>query len=337
MKQARRFVYLFAGLGYPFFDPPMDDEVSEEEIFLEVAKRAVLRRGASLSVTLIKHPTGLTKHRKRHTSSIQKDLRWTIEWPDGKRDDTRARHFADELRMAESVHGQFWDDISLIPVPKFLLSRTHSLSMSEFQKWAIEDGDIFNATSQISSLKINIRIEPEMMLWVWTSLPAFASDKVKRAAAYLLESHERGWFANRERTDMIRHDLTEIRPDLPTDIARLESAVVNAFKVVEALIGKVDRNANAIRNQLIANGFPGNQRMWFSPKRTLAEELDVLTRARNARAAHGFGSRQNIITYYEVMGWQTCAQILVSETLFRANSVRIDLFSILQNKAKMQK
>jgi hypothetical protein len=152
---------------------------------------------------------------------------------------------------------------------------------------------------------------------------------VERAVSFLHESHGRAWFAYGQRWDMAKYGPDYSGgPRVPSEVARLESAVVSAYKVVEALIGTTQ--PRFVVRELIRNGFQHADPVPFPPHESLGQELSRLAQARDSRAAHGSGSRKSAVTFYEVMGWQTCAQMLVNQALWRGNSVLADLIEILR-------
>jgi hypothetical protein len=262
-------------------------------------------------------------------------LRWAIRLPGGVRDDLLAERIQDHLRFIECVHGDRWTAIHLVPVRAALIGPLGHLDVERFGEELAQDESPFSAADKLIHLKSSSHGAPDDDLWLWTCLPSMQNPRLERAASFLLESHERAWFANRQRWEMFRRgEAAEDRPIVPSEIARLETATVMAFKVVEALLDNVQANEGMIRRRLLLEGFPAGEKVPFPPHRPLYEELVRLAEARDERAAHGSGSRKSVVTYYEVMGWQTCAQRLVGHALWRGNSLHRSLVNLLHTRSR---
>jgi hypothetical protein len=259
--------------------------------------------------------------------------RWTLRFPNGRRDDARAEIVADQLKCIESVNGMLWGMISLLPVRERLISKHRKLNVGRVvEDVARGEQGLALATEWREKLQHSMRRSSELDLFLWSSLPAMQDQMTERAVSFLHESHQRAWFANAHRWDMARCGPDHFEsPQVPSEAARLESAVVSAFKAVEALIGTT--KPSHIQQKLVLNRFEHARPVPFPPHNQLGLELSLLAKARDARAAHGSGSRKSAVTYYEVMGWQTCAQALVNQALLRGNSVRMDLIVVLRGRS----
>jgi hypothetical protein len=309
------YVYIVIGLGMPTRTLPESPDITAP------AQRACARIGMELNkVSLVGGNFVL------HAEDAE---RWILRFPKGRRDDNRAAIVADRLRCIESVNGMLWDQIRLLPVREELISVHRELDVARVAKdTATENDDLPDPSDCRQELGFVMRRGPEHDLFLWSSLSALEDEKTERAASFLHESHTRAWFANAERWDMAKRGPACCEtPCLPSGVARLESAVVSAFKAVEALIGTTA--PDLVERKLIRNRFRHAMLMPFPPYRSLGEELSRLAKARDARAAHGSGSRKSAVDYYEVMGWQTCAQQLVNQALLRGNSVRLDFIATL--------
>jgi hypothetical protein len=94
-------------------------------------------------------------------------------------------------------------------------------------------------------------------------------------------------------------------PPSALDRQRVETALLNAWKAIEALIGGEPGKGSRFRNRLIEVGIDPDEQVGFRgrPREALVDVLSRMYETRDARAAHGgpTSARKRGITYYELM------------------------------------
>jgi len=320
VAQARRYAephsYIVTGLGMPVRMLPEGPDIGGS------SQRACRRIGMEL---------GRVRLTGRDFSGDPEDAdRWTFRFQDGRRDDERAEVVADQLRCIESVNGMFWDMIHVVAIRDRIISKHGKVNIAQVLRGVASERPGLAAVAECRArLKMLTRRPADQDLFLWSSLPALREEKIERAVSFLHESHERAWFAYGQRWDMARFGPDCFNsPRAPSAAARLEGAVVAAFKAVEALVGTTQ--PRHVVRELIRNRYAQSMKVPYPPHSSLGEELTRLAEARDSRAAHGSGSRSGAVTIYELMGWQTCAQMLVNQALRRGNGVFADLVAILR-------
>jgi hypothetical protein len=99
--------------------------------------------------------------------------------------------------------------------------------------------------------------------------------------------------------------------------AKVETAVWNTLKSLEAIIGDPPKNERKLRKKLSDSGIDPDERigyLWHSTNtpdslEPLIEKIRKLSVCRDKRAAHGSKTSPNrSITYYELMDFQGCVR-----------------------------
>jgi hypothetical protein len=98
----------------------------------------------------------------------------------------------------------------------------------------------------------------------------------------------------------------------------IESAVWNAYKAIEAIIGEPPKDERKYRATLIAHGINPEEKVghcWPSlgannpAREPMADKIRKMAACRDKRAGHGSRtSPDRRITYYELMDFQACAR-----------------------------
>ena len=147
---------------------------------------------------------------------------------------------------------------------------------------------------------------------VMPMLPALLLDNdLWRGAQYYLGSVSLIAFMGDDVLDTLneRHAV----PETPSLMVDAESAVWQAFKAVEAVVGDPSSDERKLRRHLTdleLDDFPG---VWRHEKPAdLVTRVSDFVAARDAKAAHGrHHSRRGVLTYYEVMDYQYFASALL--------------------------
>lgn len=153
----------------------------------------------------------------------------------------------------------------------------------------------------------------EMM---WTLIPMLLTEeRLLYAALFLRASEEQIAFKGDDIEDtVLRAD------DFPLQLheaVKIENAIHNAYKVVEAIYGgTLSNDEQKVRKQLQSQGIfvdepVGYQHHGLHPREPILLKIAKLREARDDRAAHGriHANRKN--TYYELMDYQALARTIL--------------------------
>lgn len=153
----------------------------------------------------------------------------------------------------------------------------------------------------------------EMM---WALLPVFLTEeRLLYSALFLRASEEQMVFKGDDIEDTVLR-----AGDFPLQLheaVKIENAIHNAYKVVEAIYGgTLSKDEQMVRKQLESQGISvdepvGYQHHGLHPREPIMLKIAKLREARNDRAAHGriHANRKN--TYYELMDYQALARAML--------------------------
>lgn len=91
---------------------------------------------------------------------------------------------------------------------------------------------------------------------------------------------------------------------------KLENALQNAFKAIEAILGDPPKDDTRFLAKIRSIGLDPGEEVGFTEKAPLHTVIRKMNEARDKKAAHGSTS-QRIITISEMLEYQTCADLVV--------------------------
>jgi len=98
------------------------------------------------------------------------------------------------------------------------------------------------------------------------------------------------------------------------DQVRFESALQNAYKSIEAIIGDPPKNDNKFFSKLRAIGLNPHEEVGYDEKTELHQVIREMNFARDKKAAHG-NTKQRTIFVKELMNYQECAAFVIIEAI----------------------
>jgi hypothetical protein len=109
-------------------------------------------------------------------------------------------------------------------------------------------------------------------------------------------------------------------PESKEDQVKLEGAVLNSFRAVEAVVGEPGKRQERFRRRLVDAGIEPGQQVGYSgeEQHTIGDRIQWLHDLRDATSAHGRRRRASPLTYLEVMEAQDVAQAVVMDALVHA-------------------
>jgi hypothetical protein len=166
----------------------------------------------------------------------------------------------------------------------------------------------------ISAFESDWRIPASFIAPVWRLLPVVIRDPFFDAAHYYAASL-RG-FTLMGDAEAIAED-----PSVPAsrkNAVEVETAVQDAFKAVEALIGDPPADDSRLARKLANIGVEPDRMIGFdrfghsAHSETVIRKIRKMNLARDKRVAHGATPKPRAVTYYELMDFQECAGFIVS-------------------------
>ena len=143
----------------------------------------------------------------------------------------------------------------------------------------------------------------------WELTPLILNNNsLRRAAQFLVKSQEDFFVWPGQIQDVIDH--AGYIPDSLFDQVRFESALHNAFKSVEAIIGDPPRDDNKFYSLLSSFDLDPLELVGYQSKRPLHEVIRNMNIARDKKSAHGSTPSKNI-TAGELLEYQSCAKYIV--------------------------
>jgi hypothetical protein len=103
---------------------------------------------------------------------------------------------------------------------------------------------------------------------------------------------------------------------------KLEGAVLNSFRAVEAVVGEPGKRQERFRQRLLNSGVEPDQQVGYSgeAQHAIIDRIRWLRDLRDATSAHGRRGRASPLTYREVMEAQDVARAVVMDALVHATS-----------------
>lgn len=170
-----------------------------------------------------------------------------------------------------------------------------------------------------STFERNWQVPASSIPPVWRILPVVIRDPFFDATHYYAASlREFSLFGDAE---TIADDPSA--PVSRKDAVQVESAVQDAFKAVEALVGDPPASDQRLARKLSEIGVDPDEQVGFdrfgngSHPETVISKIRKMKLARDKRVAHGSTPKPRTVTYYELMDFQECAGFIVSAAVKR--------------------
>jgi len=300
INNKNRVCYLLLQVHVPStHNPPKSDSILQS---ITVAKKVGKKIG------IIVFPVKL-----KYKSNNKSDYRFVFRFPWYKRNDEFAFKLSEAFFLGLSISFGPWMDpnetisaycfpseliISEILLLDDLINFENSLPYPER---SIEfPHSLFGHSFTTSESRINVAWELTPVILENTSL--------RRAAQFLVKSQEDFFVWSGQIQDVIDH--AGFIPDSLFDQVKFESALHNAFKSVEAIIGDPPRDDNKLFSLLKSFDLDPLELVGYQSKRPLYEVIRNMNIARDKKSAHGSTPSKNI-TAGELLEYQSCAKYIV--------------------------
>ncbi len=144
----------------------------------------------------------------------------------------------------------------------------------------------------------------------WDITPVlYKDDKLRNAVRFFCISQE-NYYVNSENLDNIL-DHYEDYPKTFAEFSRFETALLNSFKAVEAIIGEPPKDDRKLFSRLLSIGLDPNEMVGYKQKKKLFELIREMNEARDKKTAHGSTPVNNKIKLGELLEFQKLSQYFV--------------------------
>jgi hypothetical protein len=257
----------------------------------------------------------------------QRDGRYFVRFAHCRRDDDAAQRIADAMEATlRLLHGPMLPDHSrAIRFPRGFqdaegtVRRDDLVAFDHGKEGPERIGELFITSLLMHSCHVPVGEMNE----VFRMLPVTVRSPYFEAIHFYREATDDFYFHAPDDVYQTIDDPDRY-PSSQADRAKVEQAIVNANKVIEAIIGDPPNDEKKFRAKLMAAGIPPDEMVGYCsplprPDEIGGEPVAVKIRKmgayRDKKGAHGSQtSKDRTITYYELMDFQACAR----ECLFMA-------------------
>jgi hypothetical protein len=307
-----KICYLLLYLGAPSWTL----QESEAGTLLAVQQAAELALGISIRTAYLTDSPG-----------SRRDMRYLFSFPDDQRNDRLASEIAETFVCAVSILHEMQiietDILDIVmPIPLELIHDQEYILIKELL--AYEEARPFDSRTlpwPSLALRSSTCVGEEYYEAAWRITPILLRNETLRLAVHFLKS-------SRDKFSVLSVDIPEIlaKPDRSAESgleqSRLEDALQNAFKAVEAIIGDPPRDDRRFRAKLVNEGLDPDMLVGYSTELPLDAMIRRMSRARDTKAAHGSTPNRRI-TIVEMLEYQECAFVVVLKAIENALGERL--------------
>jgi len=302
----RKVIYLLLLLGY--------SDLSRSK------HQAILNKAAK--------QLGITLSRIKINTCSSSIYRFIFRFPRFKRDDVLANRIAEAIIYAANItYGpliEFHESGLSFPIPSNLIRNSAEVdfdTLVDLEENRSLDLKIlqFPTTSIGSTIFIDdVRVTAA---WKITNL-LFSRGNFLDAARYLKESQENFYVGPGQIEDVIFDSSSYFKTGW--EQSRLEISLLNAFKVIEAIVGDLPSDDKKLIRKIQFLGIDPYRGFGIPPQRPLFEFLRDMNKARDRGSAHGSTPPQKILVR-DMFLFQDCARYFLQEVL--ENELGEDLYA----------
>lgn len=253
----------------------------------------------------------------RGRSQFDVSWRFFFRFQRFKRDDQLAQKFAESLiYSAEFLHGPLINQdqpIFAFRVPASVMQSSSPLTFEQLEEVErvrpYEERRLpFTYSLGSACFLLEYKIEA-----AWRIAPiVFQNENLRRALAFYSESQHKFYVSPGELPEVINNG--DDAPETTKVQMERESAIQNAFKAIEAIIGDPPKDKKKLHAKLTAIGIDPNEQVGYRTKRSIETEIREMNRVRDKKAAHGSTDNRSL-TAIEVLNYQDCAGYIVQAAI----------------------
>lgn len=310
-RRLEEWIYLLCGIGYPSTSYPLRDHIATQ-------LAALPSLGIALRPVLIRFPGD--PRGKDQLPGVNRHFAFSIRG--GEADDD----FAQRLSEATLATLTLWYGPMIDETP-LALRMPASLLLSDvlsFRKLIASDARVPYLPQWELQMRLRkcLYVPDTVLVEVWRLLPVAIEEPYFPATHYYMASVLQYSFEGDAIAEVLADDPDA--PVLQTDVVRAESAVHNAFKAIETLVGEPPRHEGKFRHKLRELGVHPDELIgfhWFGrgpPREPVAAKIRAMHKLRDERSAHAKTGKKPPVTYYEIMDTQgTCRFVLLTAMNFK--------------------
>lgn len=263
------------------------------------------RAAKAMGIRLLRVPTVA-----RHTPN----QRYVFRFPNHRAHDTAAINIGESVLYGFAISfGPFGDPLSpepVYPFPASLLKRGKPLDLRALI--AFEEAKprgLRTLDFPAPALKSVSFIPDDVVAAAWKASRVLFRNPRYRQAARFLKASQDAFFVWPGQIDEILSN-TSLEPRHGAEQTAAEDALINAFKVIEALIGDPPRDDRKLKMKLRAIGVDPDEPMGYHAARPLYHFIRDMNLARDRKSAHG-STANRIVTITDMFEYQLCARYLL--------------------------
>jgi hypothetical protein len=246
------------------------------------------------------------------------DLRYFFRFPWYERNDPKATRIAETiLYTASTICGPFMDtneEAVALRVPKELVKDQEAVPLDALVQLetsrAWSDRVTISATYAIGS---STRFAEGHFEDFWRLVPdVYANAKLFDAVRFLSVSQHSFYVYPGQIQDVLGKPTQAANTAHEQNL--LETALQNAFKAIEAVIGDPPKNDRKLALKLRSVGLDFQEEVGYGDKVKLGQVIRRINSARDRKAAHGSTSPRTI-RIADMMEYQACARYIVTAAL----------------------
>lgn len=244
----------------------------------------------------------------------QPSQRYFFRFQRYKRDDRRAAFIAETILNATYVTcgpvGDANDDAAVLRIPRALIDRRLPIQLDDLitleraRDWP--DRVLWFPHETIGSHTGFLQSKQEV---AWRRVPIVLSNPSIAQALRYMRTSLQNFYVYPSQVDEIIDDPAATA-NTPSEETHLETALHNAFKVIEALVGDPPKDDRKLALKLKALNIDSEEPFGYGTPRPILQVIREFSRARDVKSAHG-STPKNAITVAEVLEFQACAAYLL--------------------------
>jgi hypothetical protein len=249
-----------------------------------------------------------------HNNRQSQIPRYLFRFPRYQRDDAKALLFAESFIFSFAVVAAPMVDSNqdgfVLPIPRSMVGSKTSLPFQDLLR--LEESrppDTLSLDHPLAAISMVASATPERFEAAWRLVPLLMSRPDLSDAA-------RFWKASQDEFFIFPGEIQDVLgafdsvPSTQVDQTRFESALHNAFKAIEALIGDPPQDDQKFFARIRSIGLDPHEQVGYETKEELHTAIRNMNKARDKKSAHG-STRDRTITLGEMFNHHSCAKYVV--------------------------
>ena len=244
--------------------------------------------------------------------------RYVFHFPRYLRSDLQASRIGESLAYSVDLTcGPFRDPqhvSTVFPIPSILLSSNVLLTARDLIELEETREPRFRTLDFPSlALSTTIGFGATRVAAAWRATPPiYADDRLHNAARFFRDSQEHFFVYPGQYEQVLYGDTPQAQSGW--EKSTLETALLGAFKTIEALLGALPSDDNRLRRKLVSLELDPDEPFGIPDETPLYKFLQVMEEARDKRSAHG-STPFAPVSMREMFLYQNCARCLLVRSI----------------------